>query len=565
MLVHLTAFLLAGAPCFVVAWFVYQRASDRTGHVMVGLLICCGLWPFSVAIQIIAPTLEWQLFWFLTAHLVLHVGMTLWLVFALLYTGRAHWLSRPVLGVIVAIGALSMLARITNPVHSLIWSEYQLVSEPFVHLLATPGPLYWFRSLPLYLGLFVGIGAVAHMYLRSRRIGRAQSTAFLVLGILLFLISVLRHLYSLPAEGLEYTALGSIVFCLFVAWALFYSRLFVVAPLARDVALEAIADGIVVLDVKRRIVDYNAAATTLLPTLKSKTGAPFETAFGDLQPNSDSHESTDSPREQIVEHNDRSLSVSETAIERAGRLHGSLLVIRDVTELEAYATELERKTERLDQFAALLSHDLRNPVTVARGYVELAQETGETDQLDRSVAALERIDETIEVLLTIARHGNDSGTIQPVSLSAVARAAWQTTATDGATLETDLETDRIRADQPRLQQLFENLFRNSVEHGSDGGDESDTLTVKIGSVEDGFYLEDTGPGIPADEREQVFEYGYSTDVDGTGFGLAIVDSIVDAHNWAISVTEGSAGGARFEIRGVDVLDDVPAPTASDAN
>jgi signal transduction histidine kinase len=63
---------------------------------------------------------------------------------------------------------------------------------------------------------------------------------------------------------------------------------------------------------------------------------------------------------------------------------------------------------------------------------------------------------------------------------------------------------------------------------------------------------DDGPGIPAEERDRVFENGYSTSDEGTGFGLSIVEGIVRAHDWEISVTESETGGARFEITGLDL-------------
>lgn len=74
-------------------------------------------------------------------------------------------------------------------------------------------------------------------------------------------------------------------------------------------------------------------------------------------------------------------------------------------------------------------------------------------------------------------------------------------------------------------------------------------------IEDGFFIEDDGPGIPEDRRSDIFEAGYSTNKDGTGFGLSIVEQVVDAHDWEIHVTDGAEGGARFEITGVDLADE----------
>ena len=77
------------------------------------------------------------------------------------------------------------------------------------------------------------------------------------------------------------------------------------------------------------------------------------------------------------------------------------------------------------------------------------------------------------------------------------------------------------------------------------------MTVTVGDLPDGFYIEDDGPGIPQADREEVFAAGYSTASAGTGFGLSIVNRVAQAHGWDVRVTDGSDGGARFEITGVD--------------
>ncbi|MFB6177864.1 MAG: sensor histidine kinase, partial [Halobaculum sp.] len=94
----------------------------------------------------------------------------------------------------------------------------------------------------------------------------------------------------------------------------------------------------------------------------------------------------------------------------------------------------------------------------------------------------------------------------------------------------------------RLTQLFENLLRNAVEHG--GPD----VTVRVGCTDEGtIFVEDDGPGIPPEERDEIFEPGHSSASGGTGFGLTIAKQIVEAHGWTIAATEGTDGGARFEL------------------
>jgi two-component system OmpR family sensor kinase len=219
--------------------------------------------------------------------------------------------------------------------------------------------------------------------------------------------------------------------------------------------------------------------------------------------------------------------------------------------------ELQRKNERLEQFASFVSHDLRNPLNVADLRLELVRAECDSDHLDDVTQAIDRMETLIDELLSLAKAGRQLNDVEPVDLSALAQTCWETVDTSDATLVTETE-QRIHADPNRLRQLLENLVRNSVEHSSAHPDsraneESDRggegVTIRIGDIESGgFYVADDGPGIPEDRRERVFESGYSTSDSGTGYGLAIIEEIVEAHDWSVTVTESVDRGARFEIR-----------------
>ncbi|GGM59549.1 ATP-binding protein [Halarchaeum rubridurum] len=201
--------------------------------------------------------------------------------------------------------------------------------------------------------------------------------------------------------------------------------------------------------------------------------------------------------------------------------------------------KLEEKNERLERFASVISHDLRNPLTVAQGYLDLGR-GGDEGAFERVEGALDRMEQLLDELSTLARQGEGIGSLATVDLDATARAAWEQVATGDADLRI-ADSRELRADRNRLQQLLENLFTNAVTHG--GSD----LTVVVEATADGFAVEDTGGGIPEAERERIFESGYTTDASGSGLGLTIVQEIADAHGWSVSVTEGSRGGARFEF------------------
>ncbi|PAU85321.1 two-component sensor histidine kinase [Halorubrum salipaludis] len=205
---------------------------------------------------------------------------------------------------------------------------------------------------------------------------------------------------------------------------------------------------------------------------------------------------------------------------------------------------VEERNQRLDEFADTVSHDLRNPLNVASGRLELARADCESEHLAAVADAHDRMESLIDGLLALAKSGRDIQETEQVRLSDVVERCWEHVATANATMA--IETDQaVRADRSRLRQLFENLIRNSVEHGGEN------VTVTVGRLDDGFYFEDDGSGIPVEDRERVFEMGYSLSQEGTGLGLNIVKQVAEAHGWRIRVTDGSDGGARFEVTGVD--------------
>ncbi|WP_436930221.1 response regulator [Halosimplex halobium] len=206
--------------------------------------------------------------------------------------------------------------------------------------------------------------------------------------------------------------------------------------------------------------------------------------------------------------------------------------------------ELSRQNERLATFTDIVSHDLRNPLNVAIGRLELAEDACDCPHLADVDQALQRTETLLDDLHAFARAGTATLDPENVNLSNSSRACWEHVETGPATLVTDAQ-QVITADRSRLQELLENLFRNAVEHGGDG------VTITVGDLEDGFYVADDGHGISAEDTEVVFDYGYSTSEDGTGFGLSIVREIADAHDWELRVTDSDAGGARFEIRDVE--------------
>jgi len=254
----------------------------------------------------------------------------------------------------------------------------------------------------------------------------------------------------------------------------------------------------------------------------------------------------------------------------------------------------------VDQVSSVISHDLRNPLDVAKAHLQAARETGDPEHFESVADAHDRMEGIIRDVLTLTREESVVEPSEQVPIETAVTDAWGSVDTGRAALDLSDPLPTVTADPDRVRRLFENLFRNSVEHGSTGnraepgdsvehgstssrpgaddnrpqagdgeavdsvehGSESDDrssergdemtpggdLTITVGGLADGFYVADDGPGVPPEERELVFEPGYSTQDGGTGLGLAIVERIVAAHDWEMTLTTADRGGARFEIR-----------------
>ena len=217
--------------------------------------------------------------------------------------------------------------------------------------------------------------------------------------------------------------------------------------------------------------------------------------------------------------------------------------------------DLRTERDRMEQFANTVSHDLRNPLNVAQGRVELLKQDAPTEHVEPIDRSLSRMEDIITNILKLAREGETAEDADAVDLGLCVGDAWATVDTGSAAIEYPDDLGTVAADDSRLRQLLENLFRNAIEHSSadprSGGsaDAEAPVTVRVGRLDDreGFYVADDGPGIPPSERASIFQQGYTSREEGTGLGLTIVERIADAHGWTVAVTESAAGGARFEV------------------
>ena len=251
------------------------------------------------------------------------------------------------------------------------------------------------------------------------------------------------------------------------------------------------------------------------------------------------HEQVDAEVRRRTADGIRDFRIRTVPLERGGGWTDGYAIYTDITDQKT-------RQKRLEQFTQLVSHDLRNPLQVATGEVEVARTHESPPEVESALetthVALDRMAQIISNLLVLTRGDERTLNRRRTDVGAAAERAWTNVDTGPATLDCRGDVT-VAADRSRLGHCLENLFRNALAHGGDD------VTVTVGPLDDeGFYVADDGPGIPAAERDRVFDDGYTTTDDGTGLGLSIVEMVATAHDWAVTVTESASGGARFEIR-----------------
>ena len=525
----------------IVAVYAHRRSVPGSRGVA-AFSTATALWAGGNAVQVAVTDLATKLLAINVQYVGILVVPLAWFVFAAEYTGRESWVTPRTVGALAVFPVVLFVAVITNEWHLLVRTDVGLETvDGVVRLTREFGPLFWVATAYSWLVSSVGTMLLLDHAIRVGSEYRRQTVAVLA-GVSVPWLA--QTAYFAGATSVEPEAFFGVTAAAF-GYAIVRHDLLDLVPVARDRVFEELRDGVVVVDSEGRIADYNPAAASVLGT-DLATG---ERATAVLPDAVLKEAASDEAATVEVEGDDdtRWLAVESNPVSGAGV--GELLLLRDVTELHRRREELDRENDRLERVADTISHDLRNPLNVADGYLDIAERTGDPEEFDRVRDALDRMDDIIDGTLRMARVDLHTPEKTDISLAEIAERAWLNIVTKDATLDIDSRDVTVRADPDQLESLLENVFRNAVEHGGED------VTVTVGVSSDGrgpagFYVADDGPGIPEADREDVFERGFTTSSDGTGLGLSIVADIADVHDWSVDLTESAAGGVRLEVTGV---------------
>jgi signal transduction histidine kinase len=504
----------------------------------------------------------------------------LWLLFASQYA-RLSWTSDRALSFLVwFLPVVTVVLAFTNASHALLWRAVVPASAPGggTRLMYVHGPWFWVIVAYSYAALTVGTVVLVRAIRRAPPAQRRQ-VALVVAGVALPWLSNVLYVAGVLPAGLDPTPAAFALSGAFILWGLYQHRLLTLVPVARDLVIENMDVGVIVLDPARLIVDLNPAARALTDCTEASVGMAIDRAVSWWSQRA-ATESASPALPVMIDSNGRSLEVQISPVRAADKLAGWLVMIRDITAQVLAVTErqaLERRmmeqqhVESLSVLAGGIAHDFNNLLTGVLGNADLvALESPPGSETRANAEAIivgaQRAADLVEMMLAYAGEGRIRP--QSVDLDAVVvemSTLLQASAARHCTIhiESPGPLPHVTADPTQLRQILLNLITNAAEAVSSGSivivstgqetlseaDLSCATHAAAASPGRHVFLEvsDQGTGIRPDCIRQVFEPFFSTKAESRGLGLAAVQGIVRSHRGALRLVSIPGSGTRVKV------------------
>jgi PAS domain S-box-containing protein len=350
---------LAGVLSLSLAAYAWRRRARPEARGFILLMAALALWSIAEGLLQSSDTESLWTFWTKVEYLGISVVPLAWWLTSFQYGSRTKTLSRPAWIALAAIPVITVVLVWTQELHPLIYRERQYFREGgAVRLDAEYGVWFWMQMAYAYLLLLWGAALFLAVAVRSFHLYRTQAFALLSAVVLPWVGNALYVFRIGPYPGLDWTPFTFAVAGIPLGWAILGLRLYDLAPVARNTVIESMRDGMIVLDLERRISDVNPAGSSILGApVRALLGQPAETLFGEWILESPGDGIVEAAREISLpgDGGERLFEVDQFPLADTGdQPAGCLLILRDITERRAVGQELDTAREEIRVLSGLL-------------------------------------------------------------------------------------------------------------------------------------------------------------------------------------------------------------------
>jgi signal transduction histidine kinase len=582
---------VASAISLALTIYIWQRRSLPGAFWL--FVVMCGvdIWAVSYSLQMASAAPLYKGVWNALVYFGILIVPTGWLAFSLDYTGRGEWFLRRA-GWFAIVPLVTLLILWTNSYHHMFWSDTQVIPlDGYVVLNRIRAIGFWVHAIYSYALLLIGNVLLLRGLLESPSTYRTQFVVVLVGSLAPWAANALTIFQFTPYQHLDLTPFAFCITGLSLGWGLYRFRLLDLRPLAIDLAVERMRDGLLVLDDQATLVELNSAARSMLRSMQvvEPIGLPVVELLPGLanlleQPGLGEVESMIAVD---IYGAPRSYEAQRISMQPQGA--GWLIVLHDITARQRTENRLRQLMEKADaankaksHFLAHMNHELRNPLTSLMGHAEMLQMQLDGHLNKDQLASVGHVLHSSELLLAMINESLDMSRIEagrvtfyPESFAVgalveeLADHVRPLVERNGSQLRLDLSDGggEIHTDRVKTRQCLLNLLTNAAKFTTDG---EVALAARYCTEGNGeatwqFDVSDTGIGIPSDRHEVIFEsFSQASDETasrhgGTGLGLTISRSFARMMGGDIKMESTPGEGSRFSLH-------LPArmPSAPDA-
>ena len=564
--------LISGSVTVFMALLILQRLGGAVrwfGFLMLAIAI----WALSYGFELSTNTLAQMLFWINLEYIGVALLPALWIVFIIKFIGKEQWLIPANLCLIFSIAVLTLLFVWTNAWHHLHYARVTAdTSGPFPLLAIEPGPWYKVHTVYFYTLLAWGIYLLISKFRKADAIYRKQNSTILIGAFIPWFVNLIYLLDIRPFEHIDLTPYAFIITALAIGFGLLKFKLFDIVPVAREKVIEAMQEGVLVLDTQDRVIDVN---TEMKKILSPHTSEIIGMHVVDLLPNEKNlHQIiTERGNNKVIiqlsgETSHWFFEVNTTSLfDKHTVYSGIILLFRDITEQKLAEEKLKEQAEQLrslnqlkDRLFSIIGHDLRSPLVSLMDMLKLADEEDISEEEFKSFLPMlannvGHTSELLENLLHWAKSQLQGETIHPVHFDLKTMVDQKMNLFGKKASDKGIHIDNkvqgntnIYADQHMIDLVLRNLLANAIKFCKK--DNTITITAAADDELTTVCVSDTGVGIPEQNLTKLFASETFTtqgtgSEKGTGLGLLLCKDFVEKNHGKIWVESTPGKGSKF--------------------